>query len=68
MARMPSMMHKSGWRKSHKSTSISEKGCFSGKRQWSSGFCRPGTAPNRFFTAPEKPTMPWVFSLHRSMR
>ena len=52
-----------GFKKSHRSTSISEKGCFSGNRQWSSGFCSPGTAPNRFFTAPEKPTMAVGFQL-----
>jgi hypothetical protein len=27
----------------------------------------PGTAPNMFFTAPDMPILPWLFSLHTSI-
>ncbi len=52
---------------SHRSTSISPNGSFSGKRIWNSAFCRPGTVPNRFFTAHDMPVITWVLTLGRSM-
>lgn len=32
----------------------------------SSAFCRPGTAPNIFFTAQDRPVITWVFTLGQS--